>query len=276
MVQHGRLPRCEPFCALSDPGVGSLHAYWLVQVSLYLLYHAGELLAGGDHLHRMEGGVAVLRTTLAVLLTLRCALLLGAFRRVGAALPLALFALVLMLAASVGHVTVLRPQAVAEVLFAGMLLALSRPRLSRRAVLLLPLVLAVWVNVHGSYPAGLVLLGCCLAGRGLAAWRAGGWGRPTRALADVGVRRLLLAAALALAAVLLLNPHGPRVLLDTIQMGRHPNVTSMDEWQPLWKYPTGALAWLYAAALVLLAGAQLASARWYRLPSRRCRCCTYA
>jgi hypothetical protein len=265
MVENGRLPAQEPFCAQSDPAVGSLHTYWLIQLGLYHLYHAGELLAGGDARHRMEGGVAVLRITLAALLTLRCGMLLLAFRRLGAALPLALAALLLMLAASIGHITVLRPQVAGEVLFAGMLLVLSRSTLSRSAVLLVPLLLAVWVNVHGSYPAGLVLLGCCLAGRGLAAWRTAGGANPLGALKDAGVRRLLLATLLGLGAILLLNPHGPRVLLDTMQMGRHPNVNDMDEWQPLWKHATGALAWVYAAGLVLVAGAQLSSTRWFKL-----------
>jgi hypothetical protein len=249
MVEHGRLPRREPFCALADGQAPGLHAYWLVQSSLYLLYHTGELLAGGDAQQRMAGGVEALRTVLALVLLARCAVLLVAFRRLSGSLPLACLLLAAMLLASVGHVTVLRPQAIAELLFALLLLALSRPIPSRLAVVLVPLLLVLWANMHGSFPAGLMLLGGFLAGRAVSAC----WvGRMRGALTDGGVRRLALALALSLAGIALLNPHGPGIYLRTVAMGRHPNVQMMDEWQPLAAHFNGALGYLYGGMLVLL------------------------
>jgi hypothetical protein len=167
-----------------------------------------------------------------------------------------------MLATSVGHITVMRPQAVGELCFACVLLALSRPVLSRLAVVGLPLLLALWANVHGSYPSGLILLGLFLAGRVVSAcWSAGAL-NPLRALADVQVRRLLLALLLSAAAVACLNPHGVYIFRGTVLLGRHPNVQFMDEWQPLDFTNGGALAMIYAASLVALVAAQLFSTRW--------------
>jgi hypothetical protein len=219
-------------------------------------------LAGGDAVRRAEGGAVLLRTALALLLALRCQVLLLAFRRLGAPFPLACLLLVVMLAASVGHITVMRPQALGELCFALVLFALSRPVLSRLALVGLPVVLALWANVHGSYPSGLVLLGLFLAGRIVSACWAAGSLNPLRALADTQARRLLLALLLSTAAVACLNPHGAAILRETALLGRHPNVRFMDEWQPMDFSKPGALAMIYVGSLVALATLQLLSARW--------------
>jgi hypothetical protein len=262
VAEHGRLPEREPFCARSAPDAPALHTYWLFQCGFYQLFRAGGALAGGDAVRRLEGGAELLRTTLALVLALRCLVLLLAFRRVGAPFPLGCLLLTVMLATSVGHITVMRPQAVGELCFALVLLALSRPVLSRPALIGLPLLLALWANTHGSYPAGLAVLGLFLAGRSVAVcWGAGAL-NPLRSLADVQVRRLLLALLLSTAAVACLNPHGAAIFRDTVLLGRHPNVQFMDEWQPLDFSKAEALAVIYVASLVALAAAQLFSARW--------------
>jgi hypothetical protein len=263
MVEHGRLPAREPFNGLTDPHAPALHAYWLGQVGLYLLYHAGEVLAGGDAGHRLEGGVAVLRATLALTLMLRCGLLLAAFRRLSGSLPVACGAVVAMLLLSVGHVTVFRPQALAELFFAACLLALSRPVLSRAAMLGLPLLLAVWANFHGSYVSGLLLLGAWLVGRAVAVCWSVRTIDPRRLLRDPQVGRLLVVLVLATGAVAVLNPHGPFIFWNTVQMGRNPNVQDMREWYPLSFRETEALVWIYLLSLGLLAAAPLLSRRCY-------------
>jgi hypothetical protein len=262
VAEHGRLPEHEPFCARSDPDAPALHAYWLFQWGFYQLYQAGGALAGGDAVRRAEGGAEVLRTTLALVLALRCLVLLLAFRRMGTPLPLGCLLLLVMLATSLGHITVMRPQAVGELCFACVLLALSRPLLSRLALIGLPLLLALWANVHGSYPAGLILLGLFLAGRLVSACWAAGSPNPLRALRDVQARRLLLALLLSTVAIACLSPHGAAIFRDTVLLGRHANVQFMDEWQPLDFTRAEALGVIYVAALVALAAAQLLSSRW--------------
>src|SRR5947209_1544539 len=56
IVRHQRLPDRDPFCPFTQGEPAGLSYSWLGQSGLYLLYHAGERLAGGDPLERMAGG----------------------------------------------------------------------------------------------------------------------------------------------------------------------------------------------------------------------------
>jgi hypothetical protein len=108
-----------------------------------------------------------------------------------------------------------------------------------------------------------MLLGCWLVGHTISVWWASDPRALRRVLADPQVRRLLVVLAVSVAGIALVNPHGPFIYSNTLQMSRHPNVNSMDEWQPISMDKTEALVYLYVASLVLLAGVQLASPRWY-------------
>src|SRR5262249_57328901 len=131
--------------------------------------HAGDLMGGGDTVRRPGGGALLLRPLHALGVTLRCLVLLFAFRRLRCSWPLALTGLALLLALAIGHIAILRPQVFGEFFFACLLLALSRPLLSRRAFVLVPLLLVVWANSHGSWVIGLVLLAVFLLGRAVEA-----------------------------------------------------------------------------------------------------------
>src|SRR5262249_5104093 len=109
-VENGRLPEGDPLCSFAEDRPTALHAYWLAQAGLYLLYHGGELRAGGDEWRRAEGGVQLLRTFHALLVVLRFSVLLFALRRLRCPLPLSLAGIVVLLALSLGNVAVLRPQ----------------------------------------------------------------------------------------------------------------------------------------------------------------------
>jgi hypothetical protein len=263
VVENGRLPDRDPLCPFAEDHPTALHAYWLSQTGLYLLYHGGELLAGGDALRPAEGGVQLLRTLHALLVVLRCAALLGALRRLRCPLPLSLVGVAVLLGLSVGHVVILRPQVLGEFFFACLLLPLSRPALSNRALVLVPLLLAVWANCHGSWAVGLILLAAFAFGRSVEACRAARSCSPRAALANGGVRRLLLALATSAAAVAVLNPDGPFIYANTVAMGRHPNVLAMDEWLPLnFAHPhLGEYVYLIVLGLVVLT--PLACRRWY-------------
>ena len=117
ILQHGRLPDADPFCFFSDAD-STPHHGWLSQAIFYALFHAGELLAGGDRLQRLAGGVELLRLSHALIVTLRCLVLLAAFRRSSGSLPLACLALAVMLLLSVGNIAILRPQVLGELCFA--------------------------------------------------------------------------------------------------------------------------------------------------------------
>jgi hypothetical protein len=249
VVTNTRLPEQEPFCPYSDPQAPGLHAYWLGQAGLYGVFAAGRALAGGDE----SGGVQTLRTLHALLVVMRCTILLIALCRLRCPLPLACAGVVGLLLLSSGHVAVLRPQVFGELFLTMLLLALSRPVPSRRAVVLVPLMMAVWVNCHGSFASGLMLLGLALVGRVAEKGRG--------AAADPAARRLVVMLAASAAAALTLNPHGPMILAETLRMGSHPNVRAMDEWQPLFSGPFGLGQSLYLGTLALVAVTQLLAPR---------------
>jgi len=253
MVDHRRLPDHDPLCAFATEGTGFIHYSWLGQTGLYLLYHLGEWLAGGGPLERMAGGVALLRFGHALLVVLRYGVLLAAFRRLSGSPAQAVGALAVLLVLGLGSLAVLRPQTLGELAFACVLLALSRPLLSRRALVLLPLLLALWANLHGSYAVGLMLLAAVTAGRAFEVLRTTGRWKVRFAAADQPLRRLVFALMLSGLAVAALNPSGPRIYVATLRMAAHPNVQAMDEWQPLVSPLGGGGQWGFLATLVLLA-----------------------
>src|SRR5579885_280582 len=207
---------------------------------------------------------------LAVIVTLRLLVLGAAFRRLTGSDGFALLGVVtVFVVGSLNHVQILRPQSLGELGFALVLLALSRPLLSRRALAWLPAVMVVWTNCHGSVLMGFVLMGAFLAGRALEVAWAGrgvrGDGESATAFAlralrsglaacfrDPQFRRLGLLLAVSVAAALALNPHGPRLFLESWKLSKHPNIAFMEEWKAV---PVKSLSGyiMLGSALVLAA-----------------------
>ena len=166
--------------------------------------------------------------------------LLWAFRRLTGSLPYALVGVLLVVAMSIAvHLRILRPQILGELAFATLLLALSKPVLSRRALVLIPVIFVLWANCHGSFPIGFILLGVFLAGRVLQiAWDAvrdarpgmGPWPWAVRTIrsvwGDAQTRRLGLVIVVALVAVAALNPHGPALFRYSSELRGTPTSRS--------------------------------------------------
>jgi hypothetical protein len=261
IVENRALPDHEPFTPFADKQAAAHDFPWLTQAGLYLVYRAGEELAGGEEMQAAEGGVEMLRLAQALLVVLRLAVLLLALARLTGSIPWATAGVVLYMALSFGDLAVLRPQAVGELFFAILLLALARAVLSRRALMLVPLALVVWANCHGSFLVGLLLLALALIGRGIeAGWRQGGW-KWHRAWRDAQVRRLLGVLAGSLGAVVLLNPHSIWLFGDVFQWVANPNLHTLAEWQPMDIHLGAGGHWIYLGSLVLLAGSQALSPR---------------
>jgi hypothetical protein len=158
---------------------------------------------------------------------------------------------VLTLVLDVGSLGVLRPQAVAEAVAAGLLVVLAAPRVTwTRSALAIGLVV-LWANLHGSFPVGLALV--ALAGLAQALRPA-----ESSAAARAAVSRwavLMIAAVLAVSA---LNPHGPWLFVSVWELAAHPNVADMDEWQRL--KLASPMGWAFLGSLALVAGVLLARA----------------
>jgi len=125
----------------------------------------------------------------------------------------------------------IRPQMIGYVLLTCELLILYLGRVyGGRWFLLLPPLFAVWVNCHGSFSIGIVIIALTLL-TSFAEFSAGSleatrWDRHLR-------NQLAVAAALSVAA-LFLNPVGIRQVtypLD-VMFKQHVNVANVSEWQP--------------------------------------------
>ena len=241
IVQQHRLPMHETFSGdFADQSAPLYNFYWLGQVVLYEVFDLGRHLASGDADHQLGGGLVMLGLFHAGIVVLRLSILLVAFRRRTGSLPFALLAAVLMtLLSLVYHLTILRPQILGELGFALVLLALSRPILSRAALVWLPITLVWWANCHGSFPVAFVLLGLALFARALRIageerLNGGHWWATASARfwKDLAARRLVLVILVSLAAVCLLNPHGPDLFRAGWELSRNPNIATFDEWRP--------------------------------------------
>ena len=209
------------FTAAGEPWVNQ---QWGAQ----LILHAVELVGGW-------AGLAAFR---AVLIGLIFGLLLAVARRRGldtrtaALLTLAAFVVALPALA-------LRPQLLGLACFALVLLLVADRRSHPRHLWLVPVVVAVWANLHGSFFLGPLVVGL--------AW-----------LEDVhdGVEHphRTLAVALVSALAACVTPFGPWVWAYAVGLSVDPEVTArITEWQPTsLRNPSGIVFFVSVLAVVAL------------------------
>jgi hypothetical protein len=112
----------------------------------------------------------------------------------------------------------LRPQLFGMVLLALVLVLLAERRRHPRAVWAIPVIVAVWANLHGSFFLGPLVVGL--------AWLE------DVAEKDPGARRTF-AVAVVSALASLVNPFGPQVWLYAAGLSTNAEVTArITEWQP--------------------------------------------
>jgi hypothetical protein len=274
MVRQGALPRHEMFSGgHADQEAPYINFQWLSQAGAFLIFDLGRRLAAPDFDNTLGGGAALLAATHAALVTLRLLLLLIAFHRLSGSLPLALAGVGLVLVMTFfNHLAIIRPQVVGEPFFAALLVPLSRSVLSRRALVLVPLLFIFWANSHGSFLVGLALPGLFLLGQLLTQvgqWRTARLQQPgvpavplllLQLRQDRQLRRLAAVLLLSLLAAALVNPHGPALLLHSAALARHPNIRFMEEWKRL---PLGS-----PSGVVFLGSVLLLALLWFASPRR--------
>ena len=135
-----------------------------------------------------------------------------------------------------------RPQLFSVLLFTMLLLCLRSADSGRRSRLyFVPLIAAVWANVHGGWILGLAVYGL--------------WAIARLADRDVSWRERLLPLAIGIVAVAatLLNPWGPqlwRFLSETVRPGR----ADIEEWSSITQYPLVlGVPWLLTVLLAAFA-----------------------
>ena len=141
-----------------------------------------------------------------------------------------------------------------------LLLLLERFRRRGDAPLwLLPILFCVWVNTHGSWFLGLIVLliyiGCGLKDIRWGNVEAARWSTPQ-------LRRLSVAAAASIAAVFV-NPYGYRLVLYPLDMAFHQklNISHVAEWSSVDFHDVrGKVALIFLLAMLL--GALLSKHTW--------------
>jgi hypothetical protein len=101
---------------------------------------------------------------------------------------------------------------------------------SRKTWYIVPVMFALWANMHGSFIVGIGLLGCFAIGRGVDLIRR--TGKLRSLFHDNKLRRLVLLTELAAVAALL-NPYGLTLYSEVLSFGSNPNLQSLVEWQDL-------------------------------------------
>ena len=151
MVNAGKIPLIDTY-SYTQPGDAylSYHQFWLMEVVLYALYQAGGAI------------LVILAQTM--LITPAYILLMWISWRLTQSWRAAAFGGLYAAALGFGNWNV-RPQAISYLFGALVLLGIVEFRRTRkrRWLLLFPVVMAFWVNCHGSFPIGLALAGLWLA-----------------------------------------------------------------------------------------------------------------
>ena len=238
MAVEGRLVDEDRF-TFTVPGRPFQDVNWLSQAIYYAQFEAGGL-----ELVRCVNAL-LLAATLA-LLAWHCRL---ASRSLGAATAVAVLTFF-----GLWNVLTIRPQTFSLLLFAGLYVALDNAAKRPRLLWLGPPILALWANLHGAFPAGLMLIGCFLLA---AVWQA--WRSEARGLQPVGfpVRLALCLAASVLAT--LLNPYGGGIYRYVGLTSQAAALRRIDEWVP--PSPDQWIGLAFFLSLPLLAGLVLAAWR---------------
>jgi hypothetical protein len=223
ILASGRLPSVDTwtFTMLGEPWVDQ---QWGAQVVLRAVESIGGWL-----------GLAVFRAALVGVIFGTTALI--AFRRGLDVRTAAIVSLIAFVVAA--PALALRPQLLGMVCFVVALLLVVERREHPRRLWLMPIVVAVWANLHGSFFLGPLVVGL--------AWLEDVHDRRPEARQTMGV-------AIATAVAACLTPTGPLVWVYAVGLSSNPTVTSrVTEWQPtaLRDIP-GLLFFASVAAIVLL------------------------
>ncbi|MGD0898710.1 MAG: hypothetical protein ABR915_12810 [Thermoguttaceae bacterium] len=214
MVEHRALPQSDPFRSFADSEL-FLNVPWLSQILGYLWYRAlgaeGMVLAHALLMTLTAGGLA-----LAVM-----------GRGVSAAWAAAAAAAAYLLCLPI--VGTMRPQVLGMAAFVGTLWAIAQLPRRRHPLFWLPILFALWANLHGSFLMGLTALAGFAAGSTWDTWRErrnlrATWKQPVVAHAWLALLLCVLGTCL--------NPLGVRLFPAVASFARTANLAGISEWRP--------------------------------------------
>jgi hypothetical protein len=246
IAETGQIPRTDPF-SYTMQGQPWIAHEWLTDWILYAVYRLG--------------GLPFLMLLFALIITAAFATVY--FRCSSGTKPYIAGFCVLFGAVASRPLWGVRPQMITLLFFGIFLLLLEKFQKSRQRKYLIPLpiLMVIWVNLHGAFILGLALLGVFLAGE-LVEWL---WRRfrckeiaPGDAIPMITLAVTLLISVLAA----LINPNGVNILLYPFQTLTDP---SMQQFILEWHSPAfSEVIWLPLMIILLgLIGTGLAARQRY-------------
>jgi hypothetical protein len=217
-------------------------ANWLTQVGYYRLFQVG--------------GLPLVQLVNSLVLALMLAGVVYLCRRAGRSMKLAAFLSVGVFLA-LWPTFLIRPQTLSLLLFVVLYGVLTEARHRRRRWLLVvpPVLMALWCNLHGGFAIGLVLVGAFWVGAAVEWWLHG-----RRGVVILGL------CLFACGAATLLNPYGYRVYAYVLTLSTTAARRGIEEW-----LPPGMGSWVGRAFAVSVAGMLLLLAKALRRRRRRLR-----
>ena len=212
---RGALPNTEPLMPLAE-GIPFIGTAWLSQLAGYVTYDRFGV-AGIQFLYAAAILIAVSLLTLVVHRRTRNAW--------AGLLTLTVFCVV-----EYQQLVIVRPQLAGMVCFTVIMVIANSVTWRKSFYGAVPILFALWANLHGSFVVGLAFLGAMTFGRAVDVWRR--TGRFSVIFAETRVRQLFVATELAAVAVLL-NPYGLAIYSHVFAISGHPNLESLLEWEPL-------------------------------------------
>jgi len=245
MWTTGRIPYADPF-SWTAPGRAWIAHEWLTEALLYPLY--------------TRGGYPALMLVFAAVIAAAFALSYATARLLSATRPIGVGVVVVAAVAST-HTWGVRPQMLSLLLTALTAWILTRARVSGRPRLLwaLPPLLTLWVNLHGGFIFGLVIIGVAALARTCEGIFTLPSPLPT-SLDAPRARDIWRAFALSLAACLL-NPNGLKGLIYPFTyLGDNASTRYIAEWVSP-DFHQGQYQSFEALLLALVAGVALSPRR---------------
>lgn len=243
MVEHRALPAMDPFAAQPSPQA-FVPSAWLAQV------------IGYETMQKL--GLEGLVLGHALLATIAVGVLIAAIRLRGAPLSWAIAGGMAYYLLSLPIVGTIRPQLFGMVGLPLVLLACASLPTQRRSLLWLPIVFALWANLHGSFVMGLLVLGLCSVGGTISI--IGERGSLKLAATDRRTVRWWTALLVSIMAASI-NPQGLSAFFQVLTFGKHTALADISEWRAL-SFISLSGVLFYSSLIALVATFKLTPRRW--------------
>jgi hypothetical protein len=194
------------------PGRSFQDANWLSQLAYHHLYQAGGL----DLVQFVNA------LTMAAMMAVVVGMCWRATRSLTLSAALGVFGFL-----GLWQLLIIRPQSFSMLLFVVLYAVLEASACRRWLLTVPPLILALWSNIHGGFPVGLLLIGSYVLAATWMAW----WERRVQFWRDPQWQGLTLCLAISLLATCV-NPYGWRVWEYVFHTSGVASARKIDEWLP--------------------------------------------